>query len=548
MAEEKNQPDVEQFKKENKIVVPDSMKHGHNANEARLTPEQSLAVAEKLSQQMQGLSKTLLQAQPLNNWFEQQQKAATAFLDQLGAVLLPLFDAVKNVQFSESFLETLNTASKELADMEGRLTFYEFLALVPYLGLKMHENGIDAADFTLDDLIEANAYTIDNTRDLEERLRPIADLIPAAREESDKLNESVWAILAEMKEKDYPEAFRKYIAPKLESDPDFKIDLSDVFLSSTDENGNLIENSFFLELIEKSRAAYKKEHTDAVVNYKNPAAEKMEYPIDKINSNVWRYLEGADANGQLTFAVEKHGSKKPLDITYSINFDELAKIPELKITKQLSHFDKRVYLAVSALYNQGYEIVTISQIYATMGNTGRPNARDIQKINDSLTKMESAQISLDNIDEHEEYSNYAHFKYQGHLLLIERVSAVVNGQLSESAIHIFREPPLVTFAKQRGQITTFSSKLLEIPLNQTEQNLQLEDYLFERIAVMKNRKKNCQHKILYTSVFEQTESTTSKQKSRTIPKINTVLTSFKEKGYIKTFKETPTGDGVIISC
>lgn len=552
MAEEKKQPDIERFKKEHKIVISDSVKHDHDANKARLTPEQSANVMNKIFQQMQRVSDAISQA-PLSELSEQAQTTMD-FIGETRAILQPL-KTINNLQLNEAFLTNLNDLSIAFSNMQGWLETYDFELLVPYLGLKMYESGIDN-EFVFDDLFAANEYAVGNTTTIEERLKPLTELVSAAREERDKLNEHVLNILENMKQEELPETFREYLRNERlteeskNGDDDSEallFSLKDVFFFSWDEKRNLSEGSLFLELIDKARAAYKKKHADTVVNYKNPAAEKVEYPIDKINSNVWRYFESADADGQLTFAVERHGSKTPIDITYSINFDELEKIPELKITKQLSHFDKRVYLAVSALFNQGYEIITISQIYATMGNTGRPNARDIKKISDSLTKMESAQISLDNIDEHAHYSNYAHFKYQGHLLLIERVSAVVNGQLSETAIHIFREPPLVTFAKQRGQITTFSSSLLAIPLNQTESNLQLEDYLFERIGRMKNSKNKSTNKILYAKIFEEIEATTNKQKSRTIPKINTILTSFKEKGYIKNFKETPTADGVTIS-
>lgn len=274
-------------------------------------------------------------------------------------------------------------------------------------------------------------------------------------------------------------------------------------------------------------------------------AEKLEFPLDKINANIWNRLNEADKNGQLTltFAAEKRGSKKEANIIYSINFDELEKAG-LSTVKRLTAFDKRVYIAANAMYNTGTDRATVSQIYATMGNSGRPGAKDIEKVYESLEKMRRLPITLDSTSEHSVYKNMPKFVYNGMLLPWESVDAIVNGQRADGVIHFFREPPLMSFAKERRQITTVPRELLQSPISKTDANLQIDDYLIDRIARIKKSGGKSSNKLLYSTIYENCEIKTRMQRSRAKDKITKYLDYYKECGFIKDFKEA--ADGVII--
>lgn len=269
----------------------------------------------------------------------------------------------------------------------------------------------------------------------------------------------------------------------------------------------------------------------------------IEYPLDKLNANVWTLLKDAEQTGQLVFAAEKRGSKQPADIIYSINFDEIEN--EVVVTKKLTAFDKRCYIATSALFNNGFNLITVAQIYVAMGNSGRPSATDIKKINESLTKMRAAHIYINNESENSLYPKYNKFVYDSSLLPMERISAVVNGQTVDGAIHLFREPPLTTFAKDRKQITTLSRQLLQSPLSKTDINLQIDDYLIERISHIKKSKGKLSSKLLYKTIFEKTNIKTRNQKMRGKEKISKYLTHYKKCNFIKSFRTE--SDGVTIS-
>ena len=278
------------------------------------------------------------------------------------------------------------------------------------------------------------------------------------------------------------------------------------------------------------------------------APEKVNYPIDKINKTVWDDLASLPKNnaGQIAFATEKRGSSNPATVLYSIDFENLEKIEGLKLTKSLTAFDKRVFIAVSAIYAQKVEFTTTGQIYTAMGGSGKPNLKQKEKINESLTKMGAARVYLDNTLETSVNKKYDLFKYDGDLLPFERVSAYINNTLVDSAIHIFREPPLMTFARERKQITTITRKLLEIPISQTEDNLQITDYLIERIAAMKRPGNNLNHKILYKTVFEKCKMDGKSNKdrtsrSRTPDKIKKCLDHFQQQGFIKGYKQIKDG-------
>ncbi|MCD7711993.1 MAG: hypothetical protein LUJ25_04615 [Firmicutes bacterium] len=268
--------------------------------------------------------------------------------------------------------------------------------------------------------------------------------------------------------------------------------------------------------------------------------DKLDFPLDKVNSKMWNLLE-TDTGEQLRFAVEKAGSKKQLNVIYSIDFDE-AEQAGLRISKKLDAFDKRVYIAAASLYAYRVDTMTIGQIYNAMGHDGAPGAKDREKINNSLSKMQMAHIFIDNKEEASEYKGYDHFRYDGYLLPLERVSRIVNGVAVDGVIHLLKEPPMYTFAKNRQQITTIQRTLLQTPLSKTNANLLLEDYLIERIARAKTGKG--QKKILYKTVYDNTGVTTKLQRQRTRAKIAQLLEYYKSTDYIKGY--TTSTDGVTI--
>lgn len=271
-------------------------------------------------------------------------------------------------------------------------------------------------------------------------------------------------------------------------------------------------------------------------------AEYIPLPVDKINNTLWGLISRPKDNGQIGVDLEaltsKKGRKKEAIVYAGITFDGT---DGMKITRQIDPYDKRVYIAAGGLFNGGNSTFSASQIYREMGNEGQPSSADIQRINASLDKMGTARLYVDSTEETKVNKGYKSFKYDAPLLPFERVSAYIDNSLCDFAIHLFREPPLITFARERKQITQITRELLTSPISKTIANLTLEDYLLERIGRMKSDKSNANRKIAFDTVFEKCNITTKKQKQRAPKKIETYLTHYKKCGWIKGYQKDANG-------
>lgn len=265
--------------------------------------------------------------------------------------------------------------------------------------------------------------------------------------------------------------------------------------------------------------------------------KSVDFPLDKLNTNIWKFLE-KDTGGQIAIGTEKHGSKNQINIYYSIDFAELGN--GIKITKRLDAFDKRVCISIAALFNAGNDCITNQQVYNAMGYDGRAGASDILKISESISKMAAAHVFIDNTEEAKAY-NYPEFMYDASFLPMERVRVILNGKEAD-AIHIFREPPAVSFARGRNQLTQIERRLLASPLNKTIQNMELEDYLIERIAHAKRGTLSA--KIKYDTIFEKA-NIKGKQRQRAPEKIVKLLDHYVKCAWIKSYKME--NDGVRIA-
>lgn len=276
--------------------------------------------------------------------------------------------------------------------------------------------------------------------------------------------------------------------------------------------------------------------------------EKLDFPLDKPNSNLWRLLEETEGEQiamefDTTSDNDKRKGKEAI-IFYGLDFSAIDEPGSgVTITKRLTPFDKLVYMAAGAFYNAGNDVFTVAQLYRMMGYTGRPGEGEIKKINDSLTKMTS-RLYIDSTKEIEVNKNYPPFEYDGDLLPFERLKVNINNSPA-IAIHLFREPPLITFARGRRQLTTISRALLMPPVNKTNENLYIQDYLIERIAHMRGNKK-LPRKMLYKTIYENCNITTKKQKQRAPEKIKKFLDYYITQKFIKAYKESENADGIII--
>lgn len=273
--------------------------------------------------------------------------------------------------------------------------------------------------------------------------------------------------------------------------------------------------------------------TDTGLSISGKRVKKVDFPHDKINNNVWNSLAEADTAGQYNFTFnfanlsDKRKDKQIL-VYYSLNFDA---ITDATTTKKLLPYDQRVYLAVAALYNRGNSIITNSEIYKAMGNSNRPSKKDIDKIKQSVTKMAMAWLSIDNSEEIKAGYKYEAFGYDSNLLAIERLHGTfyINGAAVKDPIHVFREPPLVTFARQRKQLTTFDISVLDTPVYKTDENIMIENYFLDAITAIKGKRRNS--KVLFSTLYKAADIK-GKQIQRAPGKIIKILDHYIKCGLI----------------
>ncbi len=274
--------------------------------------------------------------------------------------------------------------------------------------------------------------------------------------------------------------------------------------------------------------------------------DKLIHAIDKVDENLFAGMFDEKASNQpalFNTVTTKKGQK--INVTAYINYEKLPK----EITKELTDYDRRVYEAAAAIYNAGNTITTLTQIYYTMGGTGKPAAKQVEKISQSITKMMGTLFHIDNQDEIDNNINYPIIEYDGALLPMERVTATINGKITNAAIHLFREPPLMTFARERKQIFTCDLDLLQSPLNISETKFAIEHCLLSLLAMGKHEaekekrkpeqyRKPVKKEMLLETIYQRAKTTDRRTKPRTKEKIITLLTHYKSKGQIKDFRLT----------
>ena len=303
-----------------------------------------------------------------------------------------------------------------------------------------------------------------------------------------------------------------------------------------------IQNEFSRLVKEKAKSCYLEFPIRGVPDFEEQQPPKIStsklsdilYPIDKVNAELWNCFSIGE-NTPLKAESDKDSRKgKQASIYVMLDFNELDGV---KISRPLTSFDKRVFIAISNKREAGQEILTFSQIYEAMGGISRPDKSIRDRIIESIETMSRAIVSIDTTEENKIYPRLDKIVWESQLLHIEKVKGYSRGQITDYAIRIIETPKLYLFAKQRNQITSAPLELFESPISKTEANLSLEDYIFPRIARMRNSTK-ISRTILIETVCQKCNITTKKQRQRLPGKIEKYLKHYVSVGWIKAYKLT----------
>ena len=279
----------------------------------------------------------------------------------------------------------------------------------------------------------------------------------------------------------------------------------------------------------KEEQLRKRQHIPSVTSL---ALQSVCYPTDKVNNKLWcNFPIGKPI--KLKAESDKDAAKgKKADIITMLDFE---KLDGVKISRPLTIYDKRVFIAVANLVNEGQYILSPSMIDKAMGATTKTNAKDKAKILESLSLLVRARVLIDNTTEAKLYG-YDHINGDFALLKADIVTAYIDGQLTDGALEVAEVPKLFQFSIDRGQVTTIPIRLLESPLRKDDTNMMIEDYLLKRISQMNNPKKKVPHKILISTLCEQCGINSRMTKSRIInERLPELLAFYEKEGYIKSY-------------
>lgn len=284
---------------------------------------------------------------------------------------------------------------------------------------------------------------------------------------------------------------------------------------------------------------------------------EIKYPTDKLNSLIWIInRDEKEKRKEVTGVISTGASnaKEKATVEYGVFFDGLE--GTVKGVSELTHYDKRVFIMICNLYRENGQYITVNQICAMMTGKKKPSKNQVEKVRSSIDKMMGINITIDNSKELEANSGYPSFVYRAktHLLPIEileveevsgrRHGGVKHGGQILSGIRILEEPLLMRFAEGRKQVTTIPiDVLVKVPLNQTEENLHLIDYLIGRVAAMKRPGSRLSHKILYTTMHDRLGIAGASKadimaRKRLADKVRACLDCFLSAGYIAGYTET----------
>ena len=211
-------------------------------------------------------------------------------------------------------------------------------------------------------------------------------------------------------------------------------------------------------------------------------------PIDKVSNKAFEgVLNSSEPIG--VEVVKKAKSRKPIYTLVSIDIAELEGV-KINGRRELTAFDREVHDAIITLYVEGGNTyITVNMIYQMM--TGKRGAhcssKQAQAISDAITKLMFSHAVIDASQE-AQLRGLDKARYDSNLLNAKRLTVSANGQTTE-AIKILDTPILYDYAERRNQIGRFDVKLLDSPVNKTEENIVLDGYLRRRILSMKGSSK-----------------------------------------------------------
>lgn len=252
----------------------------------------------------------------------------------------------------------------------------------------------------------------------------------------------------------------------------------------------------------------------------------------------------------------RKSTRKKIETLFSIDFKELKQRGvTIDYEYLITPYDREIHNAIATLAAAGNDYINPSMIFQLLsGNTQSRNDMSPDTRKNIIRSIDIMMATLVTIDASTEVKANMITKntgiYKGPLIPAERIEVIeLNGQKVTDCIHLLRTPPLYEYARDKNQIGSIEISMLDTPLSNTSENIELKGYLLRRIASLKNSNNNMSDTIRYDSLFEYLRIDNCKEalreKHKVIRnKVKLLLDFWIKKGLISSYEEQKEGKSI----
>lgn len=244
------------------------------------------------------------------------------------------------------------------------------------------------------------------------------------------------------------------------------------------------------------------------------------------------------------------GNEKPKSVLTDITLTYEGE--GIKLSKQLSEFDREIHNTVATLIHAGNMAFTPRQVWHTLtGSENPPSKAQLSRIEESLDKQRFIRAYVDFSAEArgrnltldgEPVESYVIDTYL--LNLDKGTIQTANGRKVEGYT-VNKLPVLYQHSAALGQVITYPMRMLKASGNtvqNTEENIIIRKYLLRRIGMAKGKRK-ISPRIKYSSVYEKVgiKNPNKKQRKRINDTVLQILETLKKEKHIKGYEEYKEG-------
>lgn len=190
----------------------------------------------------------------------------------------------------------------------------------------------------------------------------------------------------------------------------------------------------------------------------------------------------------------------------TINYEGLQTLQIMNANNSIGLFDRTVFNAIVSLYDAGNNVITVDMIINAMrGNSLKAHPSEDQRaqVLSSVRKLSTLRMTINTDQCKDYYEGLQSLATEGSVLYTKFVTANYRNNTWDTAIQIIEAPLMFQYAKAVGQIARTDIKLLNCPIQNTKENILLQNYLYNRILSMsKNSLPNYKTILLETILTE----------------------------------------------